>query len=407
MLDPAGWLFPNLQELYIDFGETAISKPYYFAPLLTPSLRSITICSPSTSHYNEEAACAILDRLISRNAKISDITYKGCTSSQIIKRTMGFSRLCSIVIGYCPTREKGACNIHIASFLTRNLTNLDIDVNHFPDNILQEAGKKFERLVSLTSLKLRGELDTIHKCIRDLNPIASISSFGLCRHTSSSFSEERIPALIPSLTVIFPNLHSLHFENIGSNISMVTFDDLMSFRERPIRALDLINCLKSTELTNDIGEILRVWPTLQHLWFEGDDLSAEYLLPLVSCSAPSLQDLTLPLRFPDVWNESIPNKVVCPLQYLTIPPSWERFPKVFQYARMLLELFPMLKTISERTGCNGRFATVGIDIHDLSINDANSVNDRINQARSLSNAPIRSMRRECDGNRVAQALGLI
>jgi len=174
-----------------------------------------------------------------------------------------------------------------------------------------------------------------------------------------------------------------------------------------MRALNLINCLRSTELTNDIGEILRVWPTLQHLWFEGDDLSAEYLLPLISCSAPSLHDLTLPLQFPDVWNESVQNKVICPLQYMRIPLSWEEFPTVFQHARRLLELFPMLKTISERTGRVGRFATVDIDVHDLVINDENRVNDRITQARNLSDVPIRSMRRECDGNRVGQALGII
>jgi len=91
----------------------------------------------------------------------------------------------------------------------------------------------------------------------------------------------------------------------------------MSFQERPMQALDLINTLW---LADHIENILKVQPTLQHLWFEGDDLSAEYLLPLISCSAPSLQDLTFPLKFPDVWDVSVENEVICPLQYLRTPP---------------------------------------------------------------------------------------
>jgi len=103
MLDPAGWLFPNLQELYVDFGEVAIWEPHYFTPLLTPSLRNITIRSPFMSDYNEEAACFILDKLRFPDAKISNIFYKGYTSSRILKRIVGFSSLCSIAIAYCPT----------------------------------------------------------------------------------------------------------------------------------------------------------------------------------------------------------------------------------------------------------------------------------------------------------------
>ena len=406
MLDPVGWLFPNLRELYINFGEMAILKPHYFTPLLTPSLRSITILGPLVNGYNEEASYAILNKLKLCNAKISDISYTGYTSSRIIKRIMDFSSLCSIAVVYCPRQEKEACNVHIASFLTRNLTNLDINVNHFPDNILQETGKQFEHLESLTSLTLRGALNTIHQCIHGLNPIASISSFGLYRH---ALSEEQIsvPSLTNTILTIFPNLHSLHLQNNPFITSMMTLNDLMSFRERPLRALDLIKCFKSTEPTNIIEEILRVWPTLQHLRFEDGNLSAEHILPLISCSAPSLQDLTLSLKFPDVWNKSIPNKVICPLQHLKIPLPWEKFPKAFQCARRLLELFPALKTISEETGLSGRFATVDIDVHDLVIDDENRVNDRIIQARSLSAVPIRSMRRECDGIRMRQALGLI
>ena len=75
MLDPVGWLFPNLRELYINFGEMAILKPHYFTPLLTPSLRSITILGPLVNGYNEEASYAILNKLKLCNAKISDISY--------------------------------------------------------------------------------------------------------------------------------------------------------------------------------------------------------------------------------------------------------------------------------------------------------------------------------------------
>ena len=61
--------------------------------------------------------------------------------------------------------------------------------------------------------------------------------------------------LIPLLVSIFPKLHSLLLEGIGKNTSVVTLNDLMSFRERPMQALDLINCLESTE-TNimDVGD---------------------------------------------------------------------------------------------------------------------------------------------------------
>jgi len=52
----------------------------------------------------------------------------------------------------------------------------------------------------------------------------------------------------------------------------------MSFQERPMQALDLINILW---LTNHIENILKVQLTLQYLWFEDDDLSAEYLLPFI------------------------------------------------------------------------------------------------------------------------------
>ena len=406
MLDPAGWLFPNLRELYINFGGMGILRPHHFTPLLSPSLRSITFNGPLVNGHDEEASCVILNELKFRNAKISDISYTGYTSSRIIKRIMGFSSLCSIAIVLCPREEKEACNVHIASFLTRNLTNLVINVNHFPENILQETGKQFERLESLTSLTLHGTLNTIHQCIHGLNPIASISSFGLYRDALSE-KQISVPSLTNTILTIFPNLHSLHLQSNPFITSMMTLNDLMSFRERPLRALDLIKCFKSTEPTNIIEEILRVWPTLQHLRFEDGNLSAEHILPLISCSAPSLQDLTLSLKFPDVWNKSIPNKVICPLQHLRIPLPWKKFPKAFQCARRLLELFPALKTISEKTGLSGRFATVDIDIHDLVIDDENRVNDRIIQARSLSAVPIRSMRRECDGIRMRQALGLI
>jgi len=129
------------------------------------------------------------------------------------------------------------------------------------------------------------------------------------------------------------------------------------------------------------SESLANTSTLQCLWFEGDDLSAGHLLPLISCSAPSLWNLTLPLQFLDEWNESIVNKVVCPLQYIKVPLYWEVFPKVFWHAHTLLGLFPALETISERTSCTRRSATVDIDIHDLVMNDANCVDDRIIQAK--------------------------
>jgi len=407
MLDPIGWLFPNLQELYINFSEMAILQPHYLAPLLAPSLRSLTLYTSSNS-IDEEAACDILRRLRSRKAKIREISYIGYSSSLIVEAIMSFSSLRALSIPCCAFSKEGECRTITTSFLTRNLTNLDINVDHFPENVLQQLRKGLESLVSLTSLSLRGSLDTIHKFIRDLKPVASISSFGLYRHSLSSSSKDRIAALIPSLATIFPHLHTLHLENMNRNILMVTLNDLMSLQEKPMQTLILINCLKSTDPTNDIREILKVWPKLHHLWFDGDDVFAEEILPLISGSAPFLRDLTLPLRFNDEWNGPIVTQVVCPLQYLRIPPSYELFPKVFGHARILLELFPELKTISERTGSIGRYATVDLDAHDLSIDNTNStISEKRKEKRRKLNVPIRSMGRECNGTRVAQALGLM
>lgn len=361
-------LCPNLRELYINLDALKISEAIYFTPLLASSLRSISIYDPNYSDTGELAACFILDTLRFCNAKISSISYRGSTSNRILKRISSFSSLRSVSIPLCD--KEGMSKTDITSFLTRNLTNLDINVNHFPGNILRQLGKGFETLAFLTSLSLHGSLSNIYKCICDLNPIASISSFGLYRYPLSSFSERRVTALIPSLATIFPNLHSLHLENIGHNISMVTLNDLMSFRERPMQALDLINCFDTMQYARNIIEILKVWPTLQHLWFEGDDLCAEDLLPLISCSAPSLLDLTLPLKFPDVWNVSVVNEVVCPLQYLRIPPPIKLgfdFPEVFRRAHDLIELFPALRAISERTTSTWKFATIDFAIKDIDI----------------------------------------
>ena len=55
-----------------NFGGTLL---YYFTPLLTSSLRSISIYDPSSSHTGEMAACLILDTLIFRNAKMTYISY--------------------------------------------------------------------------------------------------------------------------------------------------------------------------------------------------------------------------------------------------------------------------------------------------------------------------------------------
>jgi len=390
MFIPFGPLCPNLRELYINFDGLEISEAHYFTPLLTSSLRSISIYDPDYSETGEMAACLILDTLRFRNAKISSIFYRGRTTKRILKRIASFHTLHSISVPLC--KPPGQRKSSIASSLTRNLTNLDINVGQFPDNTLQEAGKEFERLVSLTSLKLRGELDTIHKCIRDLNPITSISSFGLCRDVSFSSYTKRIPALIPLLTTIFPNLHSLHLENIGSNILMVTFDDLMSFRERPMKALNLINCLNTMRCMNHIVDILKVWPTLQHLWYQGEDLYAEDLLPLVSCSAPSLQDLTLSLKFPDVWEASVENEAICPLQYLRTPQPVEfdfDCPKTFRHVHELIKIFPGLRVISERTNSTWKFATIDFTIKDTNFAEEHDMELKMLKARRSSEVPYR------------------
>ena len=390
MFIPFGPLCPNLRELYLNFDGLKISEAHYFTPLLTSSLRSISIYDPDYSHTGEMAACLILDTLRFRNAKMSSISYRGQTSNRILKRITSFSTLHSISIPLCTS--KGECKRNMASCLTRNLTNLDINVNHFSDNILQKVEKQFERLVSLTSLTLRGALNTIHKCIHGLDPIASISSFGLCRDPPSPYSDVRIDGLIPSLTSVFPNLHSLHLENVGTDISMVTLNDLISFQERPIRALGLINCFNTLWLTDYIKAILEVWPTLEHLWFEGNSLSAKKLLPLISCSAPSLQDLTFPLRFPDVWDVSVENEVVCPLQYLRIPPPVELnfdCPEAFRHVHGLKKLFPGLRVISERTKITWKFATIDFAIKDINFSEGMYMENKMWKARLSSNVPQR------------------
>jgi len=178
-----------------------------------------------------------------------------------------------------------------------------------------------------------------------------------------------IAHLFPLLVTIFPNLHSLLLKDIGNSTSVVTVNDLMSFRERPLRALDLNFCSKLTE--NDIAEIVRAWPTLERLWIQGGRLSARYILPLISCSAPSLRDLALPVRFPleslteqnmhvpqkffmesplefpHIWSQ--PNEVVCPLHHLRISSKRQtmNFCQTLGYARKLVELFPRLRVFSD------------------------------------------------------------
>jgi len=137
---------------------------------------------------------------------------------------------------------------------------------------------------------------------------------------------------------------------------------------------------------------LEVWPTLERLWFEGNSLSAKKLLPLISCSAPSLQDLTFPLRFPDVWDVSVENEVVCPLQYLRIPPPVELnfdCPEAFRHVHGLKKLFPGLRVISERTKSTWKFATIDFAIKDINFSEGMYMENKMWKARLSSNVPQR------------------
>lgn len=362
-LGPGGPLCPNLRELHIDLNRISLQDAYQITPLLTSSLRCIAL-HDSPSH--DSTARIIFDTLRIRNADILDIFYKGKMKDHILERAMSFPNLISVSL---PSHSSRHSENPITPFL-RNLATLDLDVECLRDEILQKLGKWFETLVSLTSLTLRGNLENIHKCIHDLNPITSIHIFGLYRRPSSEKQME-MAHLIPLFVIIFPNLHSLLLEDMITNASMMTLNDLMSFRERPMRALDL-NHLGITG--NDIVEIVRAWPTLERLGVKGDTISARYILPLISCSAPSLRVLSLPvyfplasfpepdspfpprrycmesfLDFPHIWSQ--PNEVVCPLQHLSISFVDEtmNFYLTLGYARKLIELFPRLRTLSETT----------------------------------------------------------
>jgi len=368
MLGSGGPLCPNLQELRLNIDTLEVSDAHLVASLLSPSLRSITLYASINPLYEsndtgELTACAILDALRFRNANISHLSYEGYTSSRIIARIMDFSNLNSLSIPSCLTKTEKDYKTIIASFLeTRSLTTLEINLGGYPNDVLYQLGKWFEALVSLTSLNLRGPLRSIHHCIRDLNPITSISSFGLSQDLTIHHPKGQTVHLVPLFAAIFPNLHTLHLENNNDTLpKMVTLDDLMSFRQRPLQALDLINCLKSTKLANDIVEILRVLPTLERLWIEGGKVSARYILPIISSSAPSLQDLTLPLRSPGVSDGSAVNEVVCPLRCLSAP-SFKNIADTRSHVRNIIKLFPSLTTLSKRTREEGESVTVNVDM---------------------------------------------
>ena len=344
-LGPDGPLCPNLRELCMDTSNLSLQEAYQVTPLLSSSLRSIALYD--SSHVN--TTCIILDTLRSRQVDILNIHYEGKLSDHIIERALGFPNLISV--SFLSHWTSGTITKEPITPFLGSLTTLALNINYYHSDVCQKLGKWFETL-RLTSLTLRGSLENIHDCIHNLNPITSICSFGLCRKLPS---QKEIPHLIPLLLTIFPNLHSLRLEDLGSPLT-VTLDDLMSFRQKPLQALDLINCLKSTDFANDIVEILRVWPTLERLWIEDMPISA-HRLPLISCSAPSLRDLGLSLHFPTefptgflpeypyVWSQS---DVVCPLEHLIIlcEKPVLNFCQTLDYARKLIELFPRLRTIS-------------------------------------------------------------
>ena len=379
-----GPLCPNLRELRIDISNTPFEVPYQIKPLLTSSLRSIAIYDSPHKNY-DCTACIILDMLRFCNADILDIFYEGYMMHHIPERAMRFPNLISVSL---PSDSSGRIIKNPITPFLRNLATLELNLDCFRDDeTLHKLGKWFETLVSLTSLTLHGCLGDIHKCIHDLNPITSIYSFGLHRRPSSEtqMTQMDMAHLIPLLVSIFPKLHSLLLEDIGKNTSVVTLNDLMLFRERPMRALDLINCLESTE--TNIMEIVRAWPTLERLWIEGGKVSARYILPFISCSAPSLRDLSLPvdfplaslpekdlyssrkfstespLEFPHIWSQ--PNEVVCPLHHLRISSirTTMDFCQTLGYARKLIELFPRLRVFSELDTETIRWKKCFSDLH--------------------------------------------
>lgn len=61
----------------------------------------------------------------------------------------------------------------------RDLTTVEINLDHHSKDVLQKLGKWLETLVSLASLNLRGSLQNTDDFIRGLDPIITLScSFG-------------------------------------------------------------------------------------------------------------------------------------------------------------------------------------------------------------------------------------
>ncbi|KXN88596.1 hypothetical protein AN958_06940, partial [Leucoagaricus sp. SymC.cos] len=351
-------LLPNLKGLYLSTnGSINSAMAYNIIPLLSPTLRTLTLHKQHLAPTGESVLTTLLDILRYRNIQIEEINCKGCMSSKIAYRIFRLPSLRSVAI---PSRLSGNAitEAEISSSHGLALTRLDVHLALFIKP--EDARDWVKSLRSISDVTLRGSQTELVKFLLEFHRISTVRSFGLYVEGPLENRQNNYARVVGLVPYFFPHLHTLRLEadhqvwDSGLDLA-----ELKRFEGMQIQTVILRRCCCQFSIDKTLAEIIQCIPTLKYLRitaYQGPLGDARVILPYYSRHARSLIHATLPLQLSSLKRpfDTTPNESICPLRSLGIStmdlPTDIR--SVLGIARNLLLLFPHLNMITAAHGSN-------------------------------------------------------